>query len=167
MLYYGFWELSLVPMAILIAMYRQDPGWSKFVKSARRRPSADPPLRPASSSTPSFRSAPLLVAILWLYSPHRHSFDFPSPPAPRIYANAISTNQTALLWVASLAFLIAFAVKVPVFSASTAGWSDVFSEAPVAMPSWLSPASWAFTRIIRFARRPLPRPDAPPGRPAT
>ena len=42
MLYYGFWELSLVPMAVLIAMF----GRSKDGKGG-------PPQRSASSSTPS------------------------------------------------------------------------------------------------------------------
>ncbi len=53
MLYYGFWELSLVPMAILIAMYGRKDGphaAGKFFLFT------------------FIPSAPLLVAIVWLYA---------------------------------------------------------------------------------------------------
>jgi NADH-quinone oxidoreductase subunit M len=112
MLYYGFWELSLVPMAVLIAMYGRKDG----PKAALR-----------FFLFTFIPSAPLLVAILWLYTQTR-SFDF-----------AALHNQIALglipagplCWVA-LAFLFAFAVKVPVFPLH--GWlADTFSEAPVAL----------------------------------
>ncbi len=53
MLYYGFWELSLVPMAILIAMYGRKDGPKAALKFF------------LFTFIPS---APLLVAILWLYS---------------------------------------------------------------------------------------------------
>src|SRR6201996_3504075 len=53
MVYYGFWELSLVPMAILIAMYGRKDG----------------PHAAARFFLFTFiPSAPLLVAILWLYA---------------------------------------------------------------------------------------------------
>src|SRR5579863_6210033 len=52
MLYYGFWELSLVPMAILIAMYGRKDGPKAALKFF------------LFTFIPS---APLLVAILWIY----------------------------------------------------------------------------------------------------
>jgi len=116
MLYYGFWELSLVPMAILIAMYGR-------TKTGNAGPAAA--LRFFLYTF--IPSAPLLVAILWLYA-KTQSFDFAT------LQTAIGTHafsSAALCWLA-FAFLIAFAVKVPVLGLH--GWlPDVFSEAPVAM----------------------------------
>ncbi len=112
MLYYGFWELSLVPMAILIAMYGRKEG--------------------SRAATKFFLftfipSAPLLVAILWLYA-RTGTFNF-SELRMLIVAGALPAG--ALFWVA-LAFLFAFAVKVPIFPLH--GWlADTFGEAPVAM----------------------------------
>jgi NADH-quinone oxidoreductase subunit M len=112
LLYYGFWELSLVPMAILIALFGRDKG--------------------AKAATKFFiytfvPSAPFLVAILWLYA-KTGSFDFVQ------IKQALSSgtfSAVSLFWVA-LAFLFAFAVKVPVFPLH--GWlADTFSEAPTAM----------------------------------
>ena len=95
MLYYGFWELSLVPMALLIAMYGRKDGPKAALKFF------------LFTFIPS---APLLVAILWLYA-KTNSFDF-------ITLQILITNgqfpAQALCWC-SLAFLFAFAVKVPVF----------------------------------------------------
>jgi NADH-quinone oxidoreductase subunit M len=72
-------------------------------------------------------SAPLLVAILWLYA-KTHSFQFAD------LQSAIASGKFPagpLCW-AAFAFLIAFAVKVPVLGLH--GWlTDVFSEAPVAL----------------------------------
>jgi NADH-quinone oxidoreductase subunit M len=112
MLYYGFWELSLVPMAILIAMYGRKDGPKAAMKFF------------LFTFIPS---APLLVAILWLYA-QTGSFDF-------AYLQILIAQGTmpagALFW-AAFAFLFAFAVKVPVFPLH--GWlADTFSEAPVAM----------------------------------
>jgi NADH-quinone oxidoreductase subunit M len=112
MLYYGFWELSLVPMAILIAMYGRKDGPKAALKFF------------LFTFIPS---APLLVAILWLYSQTR-SFNF-------AYLQVLLTHGSfpagAMFWVA-LAFLFAFAVKVPVFPLH--GWiADTYSEAPVAL----------------------------------
>jgi NADH-quinone oxidoreductase subunit M len=112
MLYYGFWELSLVPMAILIAMYGRKDGPKAALKFF------------LFTFIPS---APLLVAILWLYE-RTGSFDFTT-----LQYNIVSGVLPAgpLFWVA-LAFLFAFAVKVPVFPLH--GWvADTFSEAPVAL----------------------------------
>ncbi len=112
MLYYGFWELSLVPMAVLIAMYGRKDG--------------------AKAATKFFLftfipSAPLLVAILWLYA-RTGTFNFAELQA-QIAGGSLPAG--ALFWVA-LAFLFAFAVKVPIFPLH--GWlADSFSEAPVAM----------------------------------
>jgi NADH-quinone oxidoreductase subunit M len=72
-------------------------------------------------------SAPLLVAILWLYA-RTGSFDFTT------LHNSIALGLLPagpLCWVA-FAFLFAFAVKVPVFPLH--GWlAGTFSEAPVAL----------------------------------
>jgi len=116
MLYYGFWELSLVPMAILIAMYGRTKSENAGPRAAVR-----------FFLYTFIPSAPLLVAILWLYA-IRGSFDF-STLRIAIAAGQIPIN--GLFW-ASLAFLLAFAVKVPVLGLH--GWlPDTFSEAPVAM----------------------------------
>jgi len=112
MVYYGFWELSLVPMAILIAMYGRKDG---------------PKAAGKFFLFTFIPSAPLLVAILWLYS-RTSSFDFAT--LQRAIADG-ALPAAGLAW-ASLAFLFAFAVKVPVFPLH--GWlADTFSEAPVAM----------------------------------
>jgi len=114
MVYYGFWELSLVPMAILISMYGRKDGPKAAVKFF------------LFTFVPS---APLLVAILWLYSQKATgSFDFVTLQR-LIAAGALPAEP--LKW-AALAFLVAFAVKVPIFPLH--GWlADTFSEAPVAM----------------------------------
>jgi len=111
-LYYGFWELSLVPMAILISMYGRKDGPKAALKFFLYT---------------FIPSAPLLVAILWLYA-RTGSFDFET--LQRAIASG-SLPAGALGW-AALAFLAAFAVKVPVFPLH--GWlADTFSEAPVAL----------------------------------
>ncbi len=112
MLYYGFWELSLVPMAILIAMYGRKDGPKAALKFF------------LFTFIPS---APLLVAILWIYA-RTGSFDFVTLQLLLAHGKF---PAAAMCWVA-LAFLFAFAVKVPVFPLH--GWlADTFSEAPVAM----------------------------------
>jgi len=111
-LYYAFWELSLVPMAILISMYGRREGPKAALKFF------------LFTFIPS---APLLVAILWLYA-RTGSFDF----ARLQSAVASGSIPAGGLWWAALAFLVAFAVKVPVFPLH--GWlADTFSEAPVAL----------------------------------
>ena len=112
MLYYGFWELSLVPMAILIAMYGRKEGSKAALKFF------------LFTFIPS---APLLVAILWLYA-RTHTFNFSEL---QYQAASGVLPAGALFWVA-LAFLFAFAVKVPVFPLH--GWlADTYNEAPVAL----------------------------------
>jgi len=112
MVYYGFWELSLVPMAILIAMYGRKDGVKAAIKFF------------IFTFVPS---APLLVAIIWLYI-RTGTFNFNEL---QMLVASGSIPADALFWTA-LAFLFAFAVKVPVFPLH--GWlADAFSEAPVAM----------------------------------
>lgn len=112
MVYYGFWELSLVPMAILIAMYGRKDGVKAAIKFF------------IFTFVPS---APLLVAIIWLYV-RTGTFNF---SVLRELVASGSLPAGALFWTA-LAFLFAFAVKVPVFPLH--GWlADAFSEAPVAL----------------------------------
>jgi NADH-quinone oxidoreductase subunit M len=112
MLYYGFWELSLVPMAILIAMYGRKEGPRAALKFF------------LFTFIPS---APLLVAILWLYA-KTHTFNF----ADLQYQTASGVLPAGALYWVALAFLFAFAVKVPVFPLH--GWlADTYSEAPVAL----------------------------------
>ncbi len=112
MLYYGFWELSLVPMAVLIAMYGRKDGSKAALKFF------------LFTFIPS---APLLVAILWLYT-RTHTFNF----ADLQFEIAAGLIPAGLLFWVALAFLFAFAVKVPVFPLH--GWlSDTFAEAPVAL----------------------------------
>jgi NADH-quinone oxidoreductase subunit M len=111
-LYYGFWELSLVPMAILIAMFGRGRGPQAALKFF------------IYTFLPS---ALFLVAILWLYA-KTGTFDFVQIQA---YLATHTLAPQALWWV-SLAFLVAFAVKVPVFPLH--GWlADVMKEAPIAM----------------------------------
>jgi NADH-quinone oxidoreductase subunit M len=113
-LYYAFWELSLVPMALLIAVYG---------RTENRRRAAIKFFLYAF-----IPSAILLVGMLWLYA-RTGTFDYPQL-ASLAAAHSISSNQTAL-WLASLSFLVAFAVKVPVFPLH--GWlADAVSEAPTA-----------------------------------
>ncbi len=113
-LYYGFWELSLVPMAILIAMFGRTKGPQAAIKFF------------IYTFVPS---ALFLVAILYLYG-KTGTFDFVQLQAA-LASGTLGITPHALGWVA-LAFLFAFAVKVPVFPLH--GWlADVFSEAPTAM----------------------------------
>jgi len=113
-LYYGFWELSLVPMAIAIAMFGRDRGPQAALKFF------------IYTFLPS---ALFLVAILWLYA-KTGSFDYVVLRQALASGSLGATPQT-LTWVA-LAFLVAFAVKVPVFPLH--GWlGDVISEAPTGM----------------------------------
>src|SRR6202000_2090652 len=88
MVYYGFWELSLVPMAILIAMYGRKDGPKAATKFF------------LFTFIPS---APLLVAIVWLYA-KTGTFNF-SELQSAIVSGALPAG--ALFWVA-LAFLFAF-----------------------------------------------------------
>jgi NADH-quinone oxidoreductase subunit M len=113
-LYYAFWELTLVPMAILIAMFGRERGVQAALKFF------------VYTFLPS---ALLLVAILFLYAKTK-TFDFVQLQAMVSHGGSLFSER-ALYW-ASLGFLVAFAVKVPVFPLH--GWlGDTFSEAPTAM----------------------------------
>jgi NADH-quinone oxidoreductase subunit M len=127
-LYYAFWELTLVPMAILISMFGRDRGTEAAIKFF------------VYTFLPS---ALLLVAIVWLYA-KTGTFDFVR--LQEILAQGGLSPQ-ALFWVA-LAFLVAFAVKVPVFPLH--GWlSDAFSEAPTAMAMVIAGKLGLYS-ILRF-----------------
>ena len=112
-LYYAFWEMTLVPMAILISMFGRDRGTEAAIKFFLYT---------------FIPSALLLVAILWLYG-KTGTFDFVRLQS--MIADSSIFPPQALFW-AALAFLVAFAVKVPMFPLH--GWlGDTFSEAPTAM----------------------------------
>jgi NADH-quinone oxidoreductase subunit M len=131
-LYYGFWELSLVPMTILIAT---------FGRTKDRRRAAIKYFLYAF-----IPSALLLVAIIWVFLQTR-TFDLPRI-AEIVASHGLSTNSPAV-WLASLAFLFAFAVKVPVFPLH--GWlSDAISEAPTAAVMVLAGKTGLYS-ILRFS----------------
>ncbi len=131
-LYYAFWELSLVPMALLIAT---------FGRTENRRRAAIKFFLYAF-----IPSAILLVAILWLYV-KTGSFDLPVL-ANLAATHSISSNSAAL-WLASIAFLVAFAVKVPIFPLH--GWlADAVSEAPTAAVMVLAGKLGLYS-ILRFS----------------
>jgi NADH-quinone oxidoreductase subunit M len=131
-LYYAFWELSLVPMALLIAV---------FGRTDKRRRAAIKYFLYAF-----IPSAIMLVAILWLYV-NTGTFDMPKL-AELAAAHGISSSSPAL-WLASLAFLFAFAVKVPVFPLH--GWlSDAVHEAPTAAVMVLAGKLGLYS-ILRFS----------------
>ena len=115
-------------MAILIAMFGRDRGTQAAIKFF------------IYTFLPS---ALLLVGIVWLYT-KTGTFDF-----VRLQAALAQNNlpADALSWVA-LAFLVAFAVKVPVFPLH--GWlGDCFSEAPTAMAMVLAGKLGLYS-ILRF-----------------
>jgi NADH-quinone oxidoreductase subunit M len=111
-LYFSFWELSLLPMTVLIALFGRKEGAKAALKFF------------LFAFIPS---APLLAAILWLYAA-THTFDY-------VTLQLLLAHSTypgcALFWCA-LAFFLAFAVKVPIFPLH--GWlADAYAEAPVAI----------------------------------
>ncbi len=114
-LYYAFWELSLVPMTLLIATFG--------------RPSAI-----------------LLVGMLWVYA---STGTFQLPDLAQLAATHSISGNSAALWLASLAFLVAFAVKVPAFPLH--GWlSDAVAEAPTAAVMVLAGKLGLYS-ILRFS----------------
>ena len=131
-LYYGFWELSIVPMALLIAT---------FGRTENRRRAA------IKFFLYTFiPSAILLAAIIWLYT-RTGTFDL---VALQFLAaqHGISSNAAAL-WLCSLAFLVAFAVKVPIFPLH--GWlSEAVQEAPTAVVMVLAGKLGLYS-ILRFS----------------
>ena len=127
-LYYAFWELTLVPMAILIAIFGRKRGPQAAIKFFLYA---------------FIPSALLLVAILWLYA-ETGTFEFTQ------LQTAIASGglgPQALFW-AALVFLVAFAVKVPVFPLH--GWlADGLTEAPTAMAMVIAGKLGLYS-IIRF-----------------
>jgi NADH-quinone oxidoreductase subunit M len=131
-LYYGFWELSLVPMTLLIAT---------FGRTENRRRAAIKFFLYAF-----IPSAILLVGMIWLFV-KTGTFDLPVLQALAAQ-HAISGNATALL-LCSLAFLVAFAVKVPIFPLH--GWlQEAVSEAPTAAVMVLAGKLGLYS-ILRFS----------------
>jgi NADH-quinone oxidoreductase subunit M len=131
-LYYGFWELSLVPMTLLIAT---------FGRTENRRRAAIKFFLYAF-----IPSAILLVGIIWLYI-RTGTFDLPTLQTLSAQG-AISANPQALL-LCSLAFLFAFAVKVPIFPLH--GWlSDAVQECPTAAVMVLAGKLGLYS-ILRFS----------------
>ena len=131
-LYYGFWELSLVPMTLLIATFgrtenRRRAGIKFFLYTF-------------------IPSALLLVAMIWLYT-RTNTFDLPTLQS-LASQHAISTSGTAL-FLCSLAFLFAFGVKVPIFPLH--GWlSEAVQEAPTAAVMVLAGKLGLYS-ILRFS----------------
>jgi NADH-quinone oxidoreductase subunit M len=131
-LYYGFWELSLVPVTLLIAT---------FGRTENRRRAAIKFFLYAF-----IPSAILLVAILWLYN-LTGTFDLPTLQALAL-SHHLAATPTALL-LCSIAFLVAFAVKVPVFPLH--GWlQDAVAEAPTAAVMVLAGKLGLYS-ILRFS----------------
>lgn len=114
-LYYGFWELSIVPLALLIGMFGRTNGRHAAIKFFLYA---------------FIPSALLLVGILWLYA-QTGTFEL-GPLQHAIQRWGTTGAHTAAVWFVSWAFLVAFAVKVPVFPLH--GWlRDGISEAPAAV----------------------------------
>jgi NADH-quinone oxidoreductase subunit M len=130
--FYGFFELSLVPMTILIATFgrtkdRRKAGVKYFVYNF-------------------VPSGLLLVGILWLYA---KTGTFQLPELARLSAAHAIPGSTAALWLCSLSFLLAFAVKVPVFPLH--GWlKDAVCEAPTAAVMILAGKTGLYA-ILRFS----------------
>ena len=130
-LYYGFWELSLVPLTLLIAT---------FGRTENRRRAA------IKFFVYAFiPSAILLVGMLVLYV-HSGTFDF---PALQTLASTHMLASPRVMWLCSLAFLVAFAVKVPVFPLH--GWlSEAVQEAPTGVVMVLAGKLGLYS-ILRFS----------------
>ncbi len=131
-LYYAFWELSLVPMTILIAT---------FGRTRERRRAAIKYFLYAF-----IPSALLLVGMLWLYA-KTGTFDL--PVLMKLAQTHSISGNAAGLWLCSLAFLFAFAVKVPIFPLH--GWlKDAIAEAPTAAVMVLAGKTGLYS-ILRFS----------------
>jgi NADH-quinone oxidoreductase subunit M len=124
--------MSLVPMTILIAT---------FGRTENRRRAAIKYFLYAF-----IPSALLLVAIVWLYA-KTGSFDLPT--VARLVSTHSIAATPAAIWAASLVFLVAFAVKVPIFPLH--GWlSDAIFEAPTAAVMVLAGKTGLYA-ILRFS----------------
>ena len=130
--YYAFWEMTLVPMTILIAT---------FGRTKDRRKAAIKYFVYAF-----IPSALLLVGMLWLYI---KTGTFQLPDLAKLAATHAISGNAAALWLCSLAFLVAFAVKVPIFPLH--GWlKDAISEAPTAAVMVLAGKTGLYS-ILRFS----------------
>ncbi len=133
MVYYAFWELTLVPMAILIATFGRDPGSRNSSRAAIK-----------FFLSTFIPSALFLVGILALYA-RTGTFDYLELKMQLSQNHLFSSGA---MWLISLSFLVAFAVKVPVFPLH--GWlGDVFSEAPTAM-AMIVAGKLGLYSLIRF-----------------
>lgn len=113
-LYYAFWELSIVPLALLIGIFGRKNGRAAAIKFFLYA---------------FIPSALLLVAMIWLYT-QTGTFDLVQLQQ-QLHTWTAGQHATGLM-LASWAFLAAFAVKVPVFPLH--GWlRDGLSEAPTAI----------------------------------
>lgn len=131
-LYYAFWEMALVPMTLLIAT---------FGRTEQRRRAA------IKYFIYTFiPSALLLVGILWLYTATN---TFQLPRLMTLAATHAIPGSSTAMWLASLAFLFAFAVKIPIFPLH--GWlADAISEAPTAAVMVLA-GKLGLYAILRFS----------------
>ncbi len=129
MLYYGFWELSLIPIALLITIFGRNNGRAAAIKFFLYA---------------FIPSALLLVALLWLYA-QTGTFDYVQLQSLLAHNSALSATG---LWVVSLAFLLAFAVKVPIFPLH-AWLADGISEAPAAVAMILAGKLGLYS-LLRF-----------------
>jgi NADH-quinone oxidoreductase subunit M len=129
-LYYAFWELSLVPITLLIGIFGLKNGRAAAIKFFLYA---------------FLPSALLLVAIVWLYA-KTGTFDYVQLQSRM---QGLSTGPEATgMWLASLAFALAFAVKVPVFPLH--GWlSDGIREAPTAVAMILAGKLGLYS-LLRF-----------------
>jgi NADH-quinone oxidoreductase subunit M len=131
-LFYAFFELALVPMTLLIAIYgrsnnRQKAAMKYFLYNF-------------------IPSAILLVGVIWVYA---KTGTFELPHLLTLAAAHAIPGSSAALWLASLAFLVAFAVKIPVFPLH--GWlSDAISEAPTAAVMILAGKIGLYS-VLRFS----------------
>lgn len=131
-LFYAFFEAVLVPTTLLIAIYgrtgnRQKAALKYFVYNF-------------------IPSAVLLIGVVWLYT---KTGTFQLPILQAMASQHVIHASTAGLWLASLTFLLAFAVKVPVFPLH--GWlSDAVTEAPTAVVMVLAGKVGLYS-ILRFS----------------
>ena len=113
LLFFFFWELTLIPMYFLIGIWGHDRRIYAAVKFILYT---------------MFGSILMLVAILWLYN-LTGTFDLPDIQAKLQTGLVMLPSHTELLLFGS--FFLAFAIKVPLFPLHT--WlPDAHTEAPTA-----------------------------------
>jgi NADH-quinone oxidoreductase subunit M len=130
MAYYAFWELSLIPITLLIGIFGRKNGRAAAIKFFLYA---------------FIPSALLLVGILWLYA-KTGTFDY-ILLQQQLHGWTSGADATGM-WLASLAFLVAFAVKVPVFPLH-AWLADGISEAPTAVAMILAGKLGLYS-LLRF-----------------